>query len=76
MPTITITVLRNGSPVKGVRVALGVGVIDGVYGPDYTNYDGTAEFKVEYGEGGDVFVNGSRKDHWGSTGATDITVDL
>lgn len=76
MPTITVTVLRNDTPINGARVALGVGAIDGVYGPKYTGYDGTAEFEVQYGEGGDVFINGSRKDHWGSSGATDITVKL
>jgi hypothetical protein len=76
MPTITVTVLRNDTPVKGARVALGVGLIEGTYGPEHTDYDGTAEFEVKYGEGGDVFVNGSKEGHWGSTSATDITVEL
>jgi len=76
MPTITVTVLRNDAPVKGARVALGVGCIDGTYGPEYTDDDGIAEFDVKDGEGGDVFVNSSREGHWGSTGATDITVEL
>jgi len=76
MPTVTVTVYRNGEPVKGVRVGLGADPFDGVYGPEYTNYDGVAEFDVEDGQGGDVFVNGSTEGHWGASGRTDITVNL
>lgn len=76
MPTVPVTVYRNGQPVKGARVALGADPFDGVYGPEYTDYDGVAEFEVEHGQGGDVFVNGSHEDHWGSSSKTDITVEL
>jgi hypothetical protein len=76
MPTVTVTVYRNGEPVKGARVALGADPLDGVYGPEYADYDGVAEFEVEYGQGGDVFVNGSPEDHWGASSRTDITVNL
>ena len=40
MATVTVTVYRDGQPVKGARVALGVGVLGGVYGPEYTGYAG------------------------------------
>jgi hypothetical protein len=76
MPTITVTVYRNGQRVEGARVALGADPFDGVYGPEYTDARGVAEFDVEYGQGGDVFVNGSPEDHWGASSRTDITVNL
>ena len=76
MPTVTVTVYRNGQPVKGCRVGLGVNPFDGVHGPEYTDYHGVAKFEVKHDEGGDVFVNGSPKGHWGASSATDITVDL
>ena len=76
MPTVTVTVYRDGKRVKGARVGLGAGPIGGVYGPEYTGYDGVAEFDVEYGQGGDVFVNGSPEGPWGVPGTTDVTVDL
>lgn len=62
--------------MKGARVALGAGLLDGVYGSEYTGYDGVAEFEVRYGHGGEVFVNGSVEDHWGATSRPDIRVDL
>ena len=77
MPTIKVTVLRDGGPVSGHRVVLEVsGVTGGMIGPEYTDSDGIAEFDVEYGQEGDVFVDGSIEGQWGSYSATDITVNL
>ena len=77
MPTIRVTVLRNGEPASGHRVVLEVsGITGGIQGPEYTDSDGIAEFDVEYGQEGDVFVDGSNEGHWGSYNATDITVNL
>ncbi|MHB2153198.1 hypothetical protein ACX8XN_02225 [Calditrichota bacterium GD2] len=77
MPTIRVTVLRDGKPVSGHRVVLEVsGLTGGMLGPEYTDSNGIAEFEVEYGQGGDVFVDGSNAGRWGSYSATDITVNL
>ena len=77
MPTIRVTVLRDDEPVSGHRVVLEVSdITGGMLGPEYTDSDGIAEFDVEYGQEGDVFVDGSNKGHWGSYSATDITVNL
>ena len=77
MPTIKVTVLRNGEPAEGRRVTLEVSGADhGMLGPEYTDSDGIAEFEVDAGEEGDVFVDGSNVDNWGSYSKTDITVDL
>lgn len=45
-------------------------------GPEYTDSLGIVEFDVEYGQEGDVFVDGSNEGHWSSYSATDITVNL
>ncbi len=77
MPTIRVTVLRDGEPVSGHRVVLEAsGIAGGMLGPEYTDSDGIVEFDVEYGREGDVFVDGSNEGHWGSYSATDITVNL
>ena len=76
MPTVTVTVYCGGKPVKGARVALGADPFDGVYGPEYTDYEGVAQLEVKHGQGGDVFVNGPAVGKWGSSSRTDITVNL
>ncbi|MCX5799777.1 MAG: hypothetical protein NTX17_00055 [Candidatus Eisenbacteria bacterium] len=77
MPTITVTVLRDGEPASGHRVALGFSGPDGgMSDAEYTDSDGVAEFDVEGGQEGDVFVDGRNVDSWGSYNATDITVEL
>jgi hypothetical protein len=77
MPTVRITVLRDGEPVSGHRVALGVdGLEHGVTSSEVTDSDGVAEFDVDYGQGGDVFVDGANVARWGSYSGTDVTVDL
>ena len=77
MPTIRVTVLRDGEPVSGHRVVLEVSGIDGrMTSPENTDSDGVAEFDVEDGQEGTVFVDGSNEGHWGSYSATDITVNL
>jgi hypothetical protein len=76
MPTITVTVYRSGKPVKGARVALAAGLFDGVYGPEYTDYDGVAQFDVQHGQGGDVYVNGPSVAKWGASSRTRVTVNL
>jgi hypothetical protein len=40
MATVTVTVYRDGQPVKGARVVLRVGVLGGVYSPEYTGDEG------------------------------------
>ena len=76
MQTVTVTVYRGGKPVKGARVALGADPFDGVYGPEYTDYDGVTQFEVRHGQGGDVFVNGPSVGKWGASSRTRITVNL
>ena len=49
---------------------------EGLSDAEYTDDGGTAEFDVEYGQEGDVLVDGRKVDRWGSYSATDITVDL
>lgn len=74
MPTIRVTVLRDGEPAEGCRVALEVS--HGMLGPEYTDSDGIAKFDVDAGEEGDVFADGSNVASWSSYTKTDITVDL
>lgn len=77
MATITVTVLRDGEPVSGHRVTLSFSGPDGGNSdPEYTDSDGVAEFDVQEGQEGDVFVDGRNVDSWGSYSATDITVEL
>ena len=77
MPTITVTVHRDGEPASGHRVTLSFSGSDGgMSDPEYTDSDGVAEFAVEDGQEGDVFVDGRNVDSWGSYSAADITVNL
>ncbi len=77
MPTIRVTVLRDGEPVSDHRVTLGIsGLTGGITNSEYTDSNGIAQFDVEYGEEGEVYVDGSEVAHWGSYSATDITVNL
>lgn len=76
MPTVTVTVHRSGQPVKRARVALGANPFDGIYGPEYTDCHGVAQFEVQHGQGGNVFVNGPSVGKWGASRRTDITVNL
>jgi len=76
MPTITVSVRRNGERVKGVRVSLGAGLFDGTYGPQYTDYEGVTEFDVKHGQGAEVYVNGASMGRWGTSGRTNIAVNL
>ena len=74
MPTIRVTVLRNGEPVSGHRVVFESP--DGMSDAQYTGTDGIATYEAGYGEEGTVFVDGARTERWGSYSATDITVEL
>ena len=76
MPTITVTVHRQGKPMKGCQVSLGCDPSDKVYGPEYTGNDGVARFEVKDGEGGEVLVNTSLQGHWEARGRTDIAVNV
>lgn len=77
MPTITVTVLRNGKPAPGHRVGLEVSGLTGGFKPDqYTDSQGRVYFEVDYGQEGNVYVDGSRRARWGSYSATDITINL
>ncbi len=78
MPTIRVTVKRDGKPVRDHRVSLGCkGILSGgVYGPKYTDSRGIAEFDVEYGQGGEVYVDGRECGRWGSYTARSVTVSL
>jgi len=77
MPTITVRVLRDGEPVSGHRVVFDVsGLGGGISEAEYTDSDGYATFEAEYGQEGDVFVDGRNEGHWGSYSATDLTVNL
>ena len=77
MPTIKVTVLRDDEPVSGHRVVLEVNGIDGgMTSPEYTDSQGVAEFDVENGQEGKIYVDGASEEHWGSYSATDISVSL
>jgi hypothetical protein len=76
MPTITVTVLRNEEPAEGVRAVLEFSGLGGMSEAEYTGSDGKAEFDVDDGREGEVFVDGAKVDHWGSYSATDFTVNL
>jgi hypothetical protein len=43
---------------------------------EYTDADGIAEFDADYGQEGEVYVDGSEEGHWGSYSATDVTVHI
>ncbi len=75
MTTITVTVLREGGRVSGHRVTLDV-MHGAILGPEYTDTDGMAEFEVEDGDEGTVYVDGYQEGLWGAYSATDITVYL
>ncbi|MFH1891099.1 MAG: hypothetical protein ABIK83_00275 [Candidatus Zixiibacteriota bacterium] len=76
MPTIRVTVLRDGDPVDGHRVVLEFSGLGGMSQAEYTGSDGIAEFDVESEREGDVFVDGANVGNWNSSNATDITVSL
>lgn len=78
MPTIRVTVLRDSDPVDGHRVVLEFSGIDGVMSQaKYTDSSGVAEFDVDDGRQGDVFVDGANAISWSSySGDDDITVSL
>jgi hypothetical protein len=77
MPTVKVTVLRDDEPSQGHRVTLEVsGVSHGMLGPESTDSGGVAEFDVDDGEEGKVYVDGSYEADWGSYSRTDITVNL
>ena len=77
MPTIKVTVTSGGSSVSGCGVALGVdGLTGGVTSTKYTDSNGIVTFDVQSGQGGDVYVRGSKKERWGSYGPTDIKIRL
>ena len=77
MPTIRVTVLRDDEPVQGHRVVLEfAGLIGTMSDAEYTDEDGIAEFEVESGQSGVVYVDGKKSARWGASTATDITVSL
>lgn len=77
VPTITVTVERDGEPASGHRVTLeNSSPIGGMIGPDTTDDSGRAYFDVEDGQEGVVYVDGANVGHWGSYSATDVTVSL
>ena len=76
MPTITVNVHRNGEPANGVRVVLEFSGLGGMSEAEYTGSDGRAEFDVDDGREGEVYVDGAKVDHWASYSATDFTVNL
>lgn len=77
MPTVKVTVLRNGEPVIAHRVVLEIsGIGGGMSNAEYTDSFGVAEFNVEDGQEGDVFVDGSNEAHWGSYSNNDIAINL
>ncbi|MBU0579917.1 MAG: hypothetical protein KKA19_01970 [Candidatus Margulisbacteria bacterium] len=77
MPTVKVTVLRDGKPVSGNRVVIEIsGLGGGMSNAEYTDSSGVAEFDVEDGQEGKVYVDGSNYEHWGSYSANDITVNL
>jgi hypothetical protein len=75
MTTITVTVLREGGRVSGHPVTLDV-MHGAILGPEYTDPEGMAEFQVEDGDEGTVYVDGYNEGLWGSNTGTDITVYL
>lgn len=77
MPTVRVTVLRDGEPGRGHRVVISSsGITGAVWSPVFTDPHGIAEFEVDEGQEGDVFVDGSKVGRWGATLANKVTVDL
>jgi len=77
MPMVIVTVLCDGDPASGHRVALRVrGVAGAMKHEQNTDQGGIAEFIVEYGQEGEVYVDDSNEGHWGSYSETEITVNL
>ncbi len=76
MPTVKVTVLRNDEPVSGHRVVLEISGFGGMSDTEYTDIYSVAEFDVEDGQEGDVYVDGSNEAHWGSYSNNDIIINL
>ncbi len=77
MPAVKVTVLRNGEPARGHRVVIEIsGLGGGMSNAEYTDSSDVAEFDVEDGQEGDVFVDGSNESHWGSYSNNDIIINL
>lgn len=78
MPTVRVTVHRDGMPVKGHRVRLSFnGVAGGMSQVEYTDSNGAVVFDVERNRNGVVYVDGSREQDWSSySGSDEITVSL
>lgn len=78
MPKICVTVYRDGKPVDGHRVTLSYDgmLTGGMSSPEYTNSSGQAYFDSNYGDGGEVYVDGQNKEKWGSYSKTNVHVYL
>ncbi|MDQ7054299.1 MAG: hypothetical protein Q9P14_15955 [candidate division KSB1 bacterium] len=78
MPTVRVTVFKNGRPSAGRRVTLEFERLlgGGFSNSQNTDQNGQVFFQVEYGESGTVYVDGSRRGKWGSYHNTDVTVHL
>lgn len=77
MTTIRVTVLREGLPASGYPVSLEVNHPNagGVLTEEITDGSGIAEFDVDEGLDGDIYVDGCNEGHW-DCATPDITIDL
>jgi hypothetical protein len=77
MSRIQVSVLRDGHPMHMHHMVLEfAGLIGTMFEPEYTDSDGIAEFEVDHGRSGVVYVDCSKEGRWSSSTATDITVSL
>ena len=68
MPRIRIVVVDEyGKKVTGQRVVLGFSGFGGSTSPRFTDSSGGAEFDINAGQGGTVYVNGQDRGHFSYT---------
>ena len=76
MTTIRVTLLREGEAASGFPIWLEVnGLAGGVVTEELTDGSGIAEFDVEDGRDGDIYIDGCNEGHWETTDP-DITIEL
>ena len=76
MTTIKVTLVREGEPASGFPVWLEVNSLaGGVMTEEHTDGSGIAEFDVEEGLDGDIYVDGCNEGHWDAT-QPEVTIEL
>jgi|GEM_PF-1674130 len=77
MPTIKVIVTKGGQPSAQHRVALDFDEPGGgMSRPEYTDKHGVAEFRVQSGQSGYVYVDGRKQGKWGGYGGVEVRVEV